>query len=146
MKRIVSILLCFSAAFAFVSCAKKPEVDITTSTTAQATTAATTLTTTTATTETSTETTTVSTTTPMPSTKADEAVPISVNEALDRLTEFYGAAYDVNASVKEDNIQYFKVTDKQGNLYARVEVNLKTSDAKETVEHSGEVNEFNLLV
>ena len=83
-------------------------------------------------------------TTTAPSTRAAETIPITVNQALDRLSEFYGGAYDVNATVQENGIQYFKITDKQGNLYARVEVNLRTSDAKETVEHSGEVNEFNL--
>ena len=85
-------------------------------------------------------------TTKSQTTKAEEAIPISVNEALDKLGEFYGGAYNVNATVREGDIQYFRVTDKKENLYARVEVNLKTSDAKETIEHSGEVNEFNLSV
>ena len=98
------------------------------------------------TTEKKTEKKTQKTTTQMPSTKANEAIPITVNEALDRLSDFYGSAYDVNASVKEGDYQYFKVTDKKGNKYAQVKVNLKTSDAEETIEHTKEVNYFNLLV
>lgn len=90
--------------------------------------------------------TTQSTTTPMPSTQKEDEIPISVNEALDRLSEFYGAAYNVNATVKEDEYQYFKVTDNKGNDYAKVKVNLKNSNAEETIIHSGEVNKFNLLV
>lgn len=78
--------------------------------------------------------------------KAKETVPITVNEALDRLSSFYGSAYNVNATVKEGFVQYFKITDKKDNLYARVKVDLKTSKATETIEHSGEVNEFNLSV
>jgi hypothetical protein len=76
--------------------------------------------------------------------KAKETVPITVNEALDRLSSFYGSAYNVNATVKEGFVQYFKITDKKDNLYARVKVDLKTSKAIETIEHSGEVNEFYL--
>ena len=101
---------------------------------------------TTQTTTKSNDTTTKKATTKSQTTKAEEAIPISVNEALDKLDEFYGSAYNVNATVREGDIQYFRVTDIKENLYARVEVNLKTSDAKETIEHSGEVNEFNLSV
>ena len=153
MKKVICIILCISAMLAFASCKKGGEeattsatsqTEVSTTTAENATTAATTQKQTT--TETTTKKTTQKTTTPMPSTKASEAVPITVNEALDRLSNFYGSAYNVNATVKEGDIQYFKITDKKENLYARVEVNLKTSDAKETIEHSGEVNVFNLSV
>ena len=149
MKKVICLILCISAVLAFSSC-KKGNEDVTTTQTEQTSqVVSTTNSSTTAPStekQSTTEKTTEKTTTPMPSTKASEAVPITVNEALDRLSSFYGAAYNVNATVKEGNIQYFKITDKKDNLYARVEVNLKTSDAKETIEHSGEVNEFNLSV
>ena len=86
------------------------------------------------------------TTTPMPKTNAKEAVSISRDDALKRLKNFYGSAYQVEEKEKKGSIQHYEVSDSVGNLYARVEVNLKTSDVKETVVHSGEVNEFNLLV
>ena len=87
-----------------------------------------------------------STTTSMPSTKAQEAIPISSEEALKLLSGFYGKAYAVEEKEKQGDIQYYEVYDKHKNLYAKVEVNLKNSDTKETIEHSGEVNTFNLLV
>ena len=87
-----------------------------------------------------------STTTPMPSTEAKDAIPISVDDATLRLSKFYGSAYHVEEKVEKNSVMYYEVRDNLGNLYAKVEVNLKTSDAKETVEHSGEVNTFNLLV
>ena len=78
-------------------------------------------------------------------TKKEDAIPITVNQALDALTAFYGTAYDVNATVTEDGYQYFSVTDKKGNKYSSVKVNLATSDAVETILDTGETNEFNLL-
>ena len=154
MKKTICIVLCIAAMFAFVSCKKDGGQEETTiSTTAQSETVSTTqkpaepsTTKEQSTSQTTTEKTTDKTTKKEPSTKENEAIPITVNEAIDSLTEFYGAAYKVHATVKEGSIQYFKITDTQDNLYARVEVNLKTSDAKETIEHSGEVNEFNLSV
>ena len=89
---------------------------------------------------------TVSTTTPMPETKAKDAVGISSREALEKMSDFYGSAYHVEQKDKKGNIQNYEVRDNLGNLYAKVEVNLKTSDAKEIIEHSGEINTFNLLV
>lgn len=77
---------------------------------------------------------------------SDYDTSISLNEALDVLTNFYGAAYNVNATVEEDGWQYFAVYDKKGTKYASVKVNLSTSDAVETILATGEVNEFNLLV
>ncbi len=87
-----------------------------------------------------------STTTPMPKTKASEAVSISQDDALKKLSDFYGSAYHVEETKKKGSVQHYEVRDNTGNLYAKLEVNLKTSNAKETVVHSGEVNEFNLLV
>lgn len=162
MKKTLCTLLCICALLMFASC-HNGEGDITTTAATEQTsqtqsesTSKKDETTTKADTSETTGTTAYSTTAPSttkkkepastPSTKANEVIEITVNQALDRLSEFYGSAYDVNATVKENSIQYFKITDKKGNLYARVEVNLKTSDAKETIEHSGEVNEFNLAV
>ena len=86
------------------------------------------------------------TTTPMPTTGAKDAISISAEDAYKRLSDFYGKAYHVEEKEKQDDIQHYEVRDNMGNLYAKLEVNLKTSDVKETVEHSGEVNTFNLLV
>ena len=155
MKKAICIILCVSAVLAFASCKKGGE-DV--STTAPSQSAVQEQTSSTAapvqssasseekttqaekagekTTEKSAEKTTAQ------STRENEATPVTVNRALDWLEEFYGGAYNVNATIKEGNIQYFKITDKQGNLYARVEVNLKTSHGKEKVSHSGEENEF----
>ena len=159
MKKIICIMLCISAVLVFSSC-KNGGGEVTTTAAAtepasvsrtvpstepdesEAENTSSVQTTADSTTEAPTE----DKTTTAPSTRAAESIPITVNQALDRLSEFYGGAYEVNATVKENGIQYFKITDKQGNLYARVEVNLKTSDAKETIVHSGEVNEFNLSV
>lgn len=76
---------------------------------------------------------------------SDKDTSISLNEALDLLGEFYGTAYNVNATVVEDGWQYFSVTDKKDTKYASVRVNLSTADAVETIIATQEVNEFNLL-
>ena len=154
MKRIVCIILCISAMLAFASCKKGTE-DATTTTAPKSTMQSTKSISTTkaqeSTAASSTEKQTTSekskeqtTTSQKTTAKAKETVPITVNEALDRLSSFYGSAYNVNATVKEGFVQYFKITDKKDNLYARVKVDLKTSKAIETIEHSGEVNEFYL--
>lgn len=70
---------------------------------------------------------------------------ISVNEALNVLSNMYGSKYDVNGTVQEDEYYYFSITDKKGNKYASVKVNLKTADAEETITNTGEVNKYNLL-
>lgn len=75
-----------------------------------------------------------------------DSIPISIDEALDKLRDFYGAAYDVSATEKDGSVQRYEVKDKKQNLYAVVEVNLETSDAKEKIIHSDEINEFNLSV
>ena len=74
------------------------------------------------------------------------SIPISREEALEVLSQFYGDAYNVEQKKQKGDIQYYEVRDNKGNLYAKVEVNLKNSDAKEIVEHSGEEYKFNLLV
>ena len=162
MKKTISLLLCVAVAFAFVSCknnsaGEEKSNTVTSQTTVENTTTAAvskpdeTITETTGKakknkTKKSKKKTTESTTTPMPKTNAKEAVSISRDDALQRLKDFYGSAYHVEEKEKKGNIQHYEVRDNMGNLYAKLEVNLKTSDAKETVLHSGEVNEFNLLV
>ena len=69
---------------------------------------------------------------------------ISVNEAFNYLSDFYGKSYTINATIKEDGIQYFKVFDKKGNLYSRVSVDLDNSKMTETIVDSGEINEFTI--
>lgn len=76
---------------------------------------------------------------------SDYDTSISLNEALDVLSDFYGSDYNVNATVVEDGWQYFSVIDKKGSKYASVRVNLNTSDAVETIIATGETNEYNLL-
>lgn len=78
--------------------------------------------------------------------RGSDDTSISLNEALDVLTDFYGSTYNVNATVVEDGWQYFSVTDKRGTKYASVKVDLSTADAVETIIATGEVNEYNLLV
>lgn len=75
---------------------------------------------------------------------SDNDTSISLNEALNVLSDFYGTAYDVNATVVEDGYQYFAIYDKKGTKYASVKVNLSTSDAIETIIATGETYEFNL--
>lgn len=77
-------------------------------------------------------------------TQGDSLKPISVNQALNVLDDFYGKTYEVNATIVEDGYQYFAVFDKKGTKYASVKVNLSTSQAYETILETGEVNEFNL--
>ncbi|MBR3737150.1 MAG: hypothetical protein IKN26_00280, partial [Eubacterium sp.] len=90
--------------------------------------------------------TTKSTTTPMPETSEKDSIPISSDEAFKRLCEFYGNAYTVEQKKLKGDIQHYEVRDSKGNIYSEIEVNLKNSDAKETIVHSKEVNKFNLLV
>ena len=90
--------------------------------------------------------TTESTTTPMPETSEKDSIPISSDEAFKRLCEFYGNAYTVEQKELKGDIQHYEVRDSKGNIYSEIEVNLKNSDAKETIVHSKEVNKFNLLV
>ncbi len=153
MKKIICVSICVIIAFAFASCKKgatkgvitdsggvtgqTQSSDVSAVSSAQSTTEEK---------KDEKETTKESTTTPMPSTKAEEAIPISKDEALERLSEFYGSAYKVKEAEKKGDIQHYKVFDNAGNLYAKLEVNLKNSDVKETIEHSGEINQFNLLV
>ncbi|MBR4240751.1 MAG: hypothetical protein IKR97_00850 [Eubacterium sp.] len=87
-----------------------------------------------------------STTTPMPETSEKDSIPISSDEAFKRLCEFYGNAYTVEQKELKGDIQHYEVRDSKGNIYSEIEVNLKNSDAKETIVHSKEVNKFNLLV
>lgn len=76
---------------------------------------------------------------------SDYDTSISLNEALNVLSDFYGSTYNVNATIVEDGWQYFAVIDKKGEKYATVKVNLSTSDAVETIVATGETNEYNLL-
>ena len=139
-------MLCFAVLFAFASCKKADAGGIITDSGGVSQNSFSEASATSEAQENSDEKTTVSTTTPMPTTKAKDAIPISAEEALKRLSEFYGSAYSVEEKELKDDIQHYEVRDKKGNLYSKLEVNLKTSDVKETIEHSGEVNEFNLLV
>ena len=147
MKKIVLIMLCFAIAFAFASCKKDNASGIITDSkgVSQQSSSDTSAVSKAESGDEKSETT-VSTTTPMPTTKAKDAIPISADEAYKRLSEFYGSAYHVEEKELKDDIQHYEVRDNQGNLYSKLEVNLKNSDVKETIEHSGEVNEFNLLV
>ena len=142
MKKIISIMLCFAILFAFASCKKADTKGVITDSGGVSQNSGSEAS---AVSEAENETT-ESTTTPMPTTQAKDSIPISAEDALKRLSEFYGSAYSVEEKELKDNIQHYEVRDKKGNLYSKLEVNLKTSDVKETIEHSGEVNTFNLLV
>ncbi|MFR5874963.1 MAG: hypothetical protein ACLUFN_00580 [Eubacterium sp.] len=76
---------------------------------------------------------------------SDYDTSISLNEALNVLTDFYGSTYNVNATIEEDGWQYFAVYDKKGTKYASVKVKLSTAEAVETIIDTGEKNEYNLL-
>lgn len=154
MKKTLSILICIVVVIALTACSKQSNTNTTTqvTTTAQQTTAATTLSTT-ATTESTTSSTTAEQTTKKQSTTKKKStttqqngeMSISVNEALDVLTNYYGSTYNVNGTVQEDNYYYFSVVDKKGVKYASVKVNLNNADATETVIATGETYDFNLL-
>ena len=139
MKKVICLILCFSCLFVFASCKNTASKNAgenstqNTSSSAQGT-------------EEKTESSSVYATTPMPSTKKRNAVSISSDDALTRLSEFYGAAYKVVEKEEKDGILYLEAYDINGNLYSKIEVNLENSNVKETIVHSGEVNEFNLLV
>jgi len=139
MKKIICLILCLLFALSFVSCkniASKKAGDNTAQNTSSSAQGA----------EGKTEGSSVSTTTPMPTTKKRDAVSISSDDALTRLSEFYGAAYKVSEKEQKDGILYLEAHDINGNLYSEIEVELDTANVKETIVHSGEVNEFNLLV
>jgi hypothetical protein len=160
--RLICLILSVTICLALSSCSTKADEETTTdnSTTTTVTQSETTQTTTeidesTTVTDSTTSTTTQSTTekktttTKKSVTKAkssDNDTSISLNEALDVLSDFYGVAYNVNATVSEDGWQYFAVYDKYGTKYASVKVNLSTADAVETIVSTGETNEYNLLV
>jgi len=164
MKKFICLMLCLICALAFVSCQKKSTEGITeketsavsTSDVSEASqkksdkqkesTAASAGESANNKKKTTTSASSTTTATPMPSTEANEAIPISVEEALEMLSNFYGRAYTVEKKGKKGDIQFFEVYDKHKNLYAKLEVNLKNSNVIETIEHSGEVNMFNLLV
>lgn len=82
------------------------------------------------------------TTTKIRTTNADSS--ISVNEALNYLEDFYGKPFRVNATIQEDGIQYFKIIDKNGNLYARVSIDLDNSKMTETIVDTNEINEYTI--
>lgn len=82
------------------------------------------------------------TTTKIRTTNADSS--ISVNEALNYLEDFYGKPFTVNATIQEDGIQYFKIIDKNGNLYARVSIDLDNSKMTETIVDTNEINEYTI--
>lgn len=159
MKKYISAVMCCILAVCcgvgFASCsADKTEettVSVTSTTLEQSTEQSQTQTT--AVTEETTEATTEQTTTEKDTTsqkaktttKYKGETSISVNQALNVLTDMYGSKYDVNGTVQEDEYYYFSVTDKKGNKYASVKVNLKTADAEETITNTGEINKYNLL-
>ena len=61
------------------------------------------------------------------------------------LEDKYGNDYSVNATVAEDNIQYFRIDNKNtGERYARVAVDMNTAQATETIMQTQETTTFSL--
>lgn len=156
MKKLFAIVVCVSVILTcFIACSKEAEQGTTTTqppaTSNQSTTKDNTASSTSepvaTTDESTTETTTQDeeeskTTTKIRTTNADSS--ISVNEALNYLDDFYGKPFTVNATIQEDGIQYFKIIDKNGNLYARVSIDLDNSKMTETIVDTNEINEYTI--
>lgn len=71
---------------------------------------------------------------------------LTTEQAAEILTDFYGTTYRVNAAEYDNGYQSFNITDKKGNAYATVKVELASGKATETIIQTNEVNEYNLLV
>lgn len=134
MKKVAIILAIITCIGVFSACvADKADEASTTSTTATTTNAPSTD----LADETSTSTT--STTAPVADTS------ITVKQALEVLGDKYGDDYSVRATVVENNIQYFSIDDENtGERYARVAVDLNTSQATETIMQTQETTTFSL--
>lgn len=156
MKKLFTIVVCVCVILTcFIACSKEAEQGTTTTqlpaTSNQATTMDNTASSTSepvaTTDESTTEATTEDneeneTTTKIRTTNADSS--ISVNEALNYLEDFYGKPFTVNSTIQEDGIQYFKIIDKNGNLYARVSIDLDNSKMTETIVDTNEINEYTI--
>lgn len=68
---------------------------------------------------------------------------MSVEQALNLLTEHYGKGYEVNGIVGDADTYSFAVY-KDGDSYARVRVNLSTGVAEETITETSEHSTFEL--
>ena len=70
----------------------------------------------------------------------------TTEQAVAILSDFYGSTYRVETAEYNNGYQKFNITDKKGNAYASVKVELSSGEATEKIIQTNEVNEYNLLV
>ena len=75
---------------------------------------------------------------------AGYSLPLTVNEALDALSEHYGSGFEVNSTIEENGLNYFAVY-KDDVKYASVTVDLITGKATEKIVSTGEKTQFSLV-
>lgn len=72
------------------------------------------------------------------------SLPLTVNDALDILSEKYGSDYRINMSTQENGIFYFAIF-RDDQRYATVKANLSTGEATETITETGKATSFKLV-
>lgn len=72
------------------------------------------------------------------------SLPLTVNEALDALSEHYGSDFDINSTIEENGLNYFAIY-KDDVKYASVTVDLITGKATEKIISTGEKTQFSLV-